>query len=503
MAIAKNFVQEGVWGINSSGFTSSSSSLLYSLLLSFIYLIFGVNEITPLILNLVFAHLLIYLIYFILKNNNFPSYAIFLCLIFIIFFIPLPHIVFSGMEHTIQIFLTIIFVYYASKLLSEEFNEKKIFSSERIYLLILVPLVALIRFEGMFLVLTVSVLFLLRKKIIYSILIGGFGFLPILIYGLISTINGWYFFPNSLILKTNALSFNSGSIFNMIYDFSVSTTNKLLECPHILLFLIGVSLILYSQCFKKKEVWKDSTIMSIIFISITLFHVIFAQSSILSRYDAYIVALGLFAIIFSTKNYIPQKLNIKKHLLEIKEDFSIEVIFQKVSIILFIMFILLPYIIRSGALILTIKSTNNIYEQQYQMGLFLNKYYNNEVVAANDIGAINYLADVECIDLMGLGTLDIVAAILKGNFTDETIFDLTKDKNCKIAIIYDSWFNRHIPSQWIKIGEWTIIDNVACGSDTVSFYAVDPEESTNLIANLKEFSPQLPEMVIESGNYTE
>jgi hypothetical protein len=34
MAIAKNFAQHGVWGITQYGFTSSSSSLLYTLLLS-------------------------------------------------------------------------------------------------------------------------------------------------------------------------------------------------------------------------------------------------------------------------------------------------------------------------------------------------------------------------------------------------------------------------------------------------------------------------------------
>ena len=81
MAIAKNFSQHGVWGVTDKEFSSSSSSLLYSLLLSLIFL-FGPNEIAPLIINLVFANFLIFEVYYILKERiNLPSYASFSCLI--------------------------------------------------------------------------------------------------------------------------------------------------------------------------------------------------------------------------------------------------------------------------------------------------------------------------------------------------------------------------------------------------------------------------------------
>ncbi|MGF7117799.1 hypothetical protein [Methanobacterium oryzae] len=49
MAMAKNFAEHGVWGVTKYGFSSSSSSPLYTLLLSVIYFIFGVNETAPLI----------------------------------------------------------------------------------------------------------------------------------------------------------------------------------------------------------------------------------------------------------------------------------------------------------------------------------------------------------------------------------------------------------------------------------------------------------------------
>jgi hypothetical protein len=42
------------------------------------------------------------------------------------------------------------------------------------------------------------------------------------------------------------------------------------------------------------------------------------------------------------------------------------------------------------ALINTPKATTNIYEQQYQMGLFIKEFYENKSIVANDIGAINF-----------------------------------------------------------------------------------------------------------------
>ena len=76
-----------------------------------------------------------------------------------------------------------------------------------------------------------------------------------------------------------------------------------------------------------------------------------------------------------------------------------------------------------------------------------------------------------------------------------------------IAIAYDSWFETDkiggLPRQWVKIGQWTISNNVVCGAPTVSLYAVDPSASDELIHNLKEFASELPADVEQYGKYTE
>ncbi len=476
-------------------------------ILSLTYYIGGVNEVSPLLLNLIFGNLFILVLYVILKKENLPPPAILLGLLLMIVLIPLPTIIYTGLEHTLHILITIVFVYFVSKVLS---NDKKQGQAKLDFqekaILLLVPLVTMVRFEGMFLVIVVMVLFILKKKKNFSLILGALGFLPIVIFGLISILYGHHFFPNSIILKGNIPDFTSlNSIIGNIYTFGVHFYEALMDNPHLLILLIGASLFFYVRGYKKKEVWSEPCIISIIFISITILQLLFADASYISnivsiyrtRYDAFLVALGIFMVLLSIKDYIPNHifLHIKNYFSEIKKDFSVDVFLQNFSIFTVIFLVLTPFIYRITFItIQTPQASKNIHEQQYQMGLFLKTYYKGETIAVNDIGAVNFIANIECIDLMGLMDIDIANARRSKTFDMD---EYTKDKDCKIAIIYDHWFQ--VPSSWVKVGEWTITNNVVCSEDTVSFYAVDLEEIDNLISNLQDFSDQLPKDVIESS----
>ena len=136
-------------------------------------------------------------------------------------------------------------------------------------------------------------------------------------------------------------------------------------------------------------------------------------------------------------------------------------------------------------------------------------------VAANDIGAITYLADVRCLDLYGLASLEVARNRLSGAYDREQIRDLARSNDARVAIVYDTWFRPGgmagipqdrpggIPSQWIKVGQWEILNNAVCGHKVVSFYATDPLEEDHLISNLRQFASELPRSVKQSGKYLE
>src|SRR6185503_15264318 len=62
MSMAKNVATHGVWGVTRHEFSSSSSSLLWTLLLSVVYAVVGVSESAPLLLNIALATAMVLLV---------------------------------------------------------------------------------------------------------------------------------------------------------------------------------------------------------------------------------------------------------------------------------------------------------------------------------------------------------------------------------------------------------------------------------------------------------
>lgn len=489
MAMAKNVAQNGTWGVTRHSFSSSSSSLLWTLLLSLDYLLCGVNETAPMVINLILATVLIWLIYGILqKYKIIPSLKI-VILISIIFFTPLYSLIFCGQEHILHTILTVIFVYLAGKVLGDTSEDFRRGSKYRaIWLLLISPLVIMARYEGIFLIIIVCLLFFLRKKYLYSLLLGGLGALPVVIYGLISISRGWYFIPNSILLKGNMPDFSS---LKTAFFFITILGYQLVHNPQILILLLIALVVLYFQCVKKNTIWEERSVMLIVFIATALLHLQFAGTNWFYRYEAYLIGLGVFVVSVSFNSYL-------RDIFHCKSDNKSFI--RYVTLALIVIITILPLVERGlVSLMKTPRAMTNIYEQQYQMGLFLKEFYQNDVVAANDIGAINYLADIKCLDLWGLGNRRIGKTRIEGCYNTRQIYETTKSERAKIAVVYDELFNRGtvggLPKQWIKAGQWRIFNNEVCAYDVVSFYAFNLKEAEKLKTNLKAFSSRLPKTV--------
>jgi len=146
MAMARNFAQYGVWGITRYGFTSCSSPPLWTLLLSLIYYLGGVNQLAPLVLNLILAVLVVAAAHHVLSWYKATPLVKFLALIGIIVLVPLPMLILTGMEPVLQTLVSTLAVFYAARWISGEAPESA--RGDSIRLLILAPLVTGVRFEG-------------------------------------------------------------------------------------------------------------------------------------------------------------------------------------------------------------------------------------------------------------------------------------------------------------------------------------------------------------------
>jgi hypothetical protein len=487
MSIAKNFSEYGIWGINKDCFTSTSSSPLWTLILTLLFLVFGVQDIIPLILNVISGLLLVYVLYISLRKFIYNKFIITFALISIIYFAFLPTIIFTGMEHNSHTLFVFLLYIMSFKILFQE-NLSKLDYYLFFALIFFIPL---LRYESIIFVFIIFLLFLLKKKISLAFVILAVCMLPVIIYASISIHHGWYAFPNPIIIKVAIEKLNTikSTIFFFGYHSILNTISS-----DIFPLIIGSILVLFLRSDKTKGFWDYINLSQLLFIILTLIHMQYSDIGYFHRYSSYLFTLGLFVISIGIYDWYYNN--------KIQSSIKSNKIKYLLLSLLLLMIVAIPLNDFAYKLLTAnIAASKNIYSQQYQMGLFLNKYYKNDIVAANDIGAINYLADIKCVDIMGLANMDF-AKYWKydNNKTTLKIDELLKKNKVKIAIFYDTWLIKGfkgIPENWIKVAEWQIPNNVICGSDKVSFYVFDHNEVEILSSNLKQFSSELSKDVMQ------
>jgi hypothetical protein len=157
-------------------------------------------------------------------------------------------------------------------------------------------------------------------------------------------------------------------------------------------------------------------------------------------------------------------------------------------------FVFFPFLMRSGSSFFkTKRAILNICEQQQQMARFTNRYYLNSVIALNDIGAVSFSSSGKIIDLWGLGNNSIAKLKRQGTLTPEYLDSLCRSRGVDVAIIYQSWFDSSLYKTWSPVAQWSIRNNVICGDDKVTFYAIDSLKKAQLFKNLKVFEKDLPQ----------
>jgi hypothetical protein len=304
---------------------------------------------------------------------------------------------------------------------------------------------------------------------------------------------GWFFFPTTLIQKANYP--HTGNLFEYLHsllrgiylNLHVSYTART-NGTHLAV-LIGLVLLLF--VLRRESVFASRLgVMSMLFAGTALLHLVFAHLGWFYRYEAYLMCIGLVLVVL-----LASQLPVAS-LLEASNRSRWPAGVFLVASILFIIEPLLDraYIAHSE----TPQAARNIWEQPYQLGQFLGKYYQGASVAASDIGAIDFYAHIHCFDLVGLGTASVTRQISSGHYDTADIRRLTGAESVQIAMTFESLFNvcGGLPPEWIKVGDWTISDNLYCGGPTVSFFAVKPAEAPALRAHLIEFAKSLPKSVM-------
>jgi hypothetical protein len=491
MAMAKNLAKHGVYGVTKYEFSSSSSSPVWTLLLSLFYVIVGVNEWLPLVLNILIAIMVLYVMYKILISNNVNQFIIAIILIAAIFIIPLYAMIFVGMEHLLHTLLSIIYIWLLSYLIKEP-NKRRVVS-----LYILTPFLVMTRMEGYFLVAFAVILFTIFKEWKKGLIVLTLSLIPLLIYQYISVKHGWQWLPNSILIRTtNPVLIHTDTqkaiILNVVTSWHTFINNIYLNyiTGKYLIEIILIEILMGITIFFQSRTYKNSyLIMLIAFVFVATCHFLFAKFGHFYRYEAYLVGLSIFMFGLLLKPYVDiLKDNYKKPL----------------QIIILLLMIGIG-IDSSEGLYKRVKETieytplacKNIYEQQFQMAKFINLYYPKSTVAINDIGAITFFNDdVNIIDIVGLANARVYKLLSSNNYNSETLHQLCKENNADIAMLYERWTVLYgineIPKEWVKICEWRLPYNIVCGDNTVSFFVIHETEKNNMRQKMSKFIKELP-----------
>ncbi|MFC2132058.1 hypothetical protein ACFLSQ_11550, partial [Bacteroidota bacterium] len=385
LAIAKNFSEFGVWGPTQYEFASSSSSIMFTLLLSFFFVIGLKTVLISLIINLLGAGLLFWILNKIAILEDWRKSTYNIISILILIFAPTIALVFSGMEHILHISVSLLLVYYAADIISGKTGNKS-----TLLLTIFSFLAVSLRYETLFLIFVIVILFLIRRKFIPLLFISLGALIPITIFGLISLKNGSYFLPNTLLIKGISPEITLSGILNQ----SILWIERIFTYPHLLTCFLLLSFNIFSSPKEKRNLNNKWFVFSVIVIFSLILHLTFARIGWFYRYEAYLAVLS----IFSLAPYFNRKFKLELNLSDLLLKNKITIV------ILIILFIPLSYRFISSLYKASL-APKNIYEQQIQTAEFI-KTNNYKSVVLNDIGAVSYYNDIKIIDLLGLANKD-------------------------------------------------------------------------------------------------
>lgn len=480
LSISKNIVENGVFGITRYEFVSSSSSPIYTVVLAIFIKIFGNNLFLPLIINYLIAIFLIIFTYNYLEKQKIKPIPLFFSILIAIIVTSLPAIASLGMEHTLHIFISLILYFNFLKFIENDDNSGLILTS------IIAAFAVVIRYESLASIGFILLYLIFKKQYKNSIIFASIAISLLILFGLFNISNGGYMMPNTILIKGQKplILYLKNPI-----AFLLGKSSPILA----LIFYLNLASVLI-LIIKKIKLNSVLEIISIYVLFLTMAHVFAADTGYLYRYEAYLVYLNIINFCLILINYMPDtskllnlfnlglyrisKLNlmIGFALLFISLIFTYNLLFNKK---------IYEYTTENQTHFK--KAAKSIYFQQIQSSKFLKSYYNSATVVANDIGAICYFTDIKLIDLVGLGSNHKLQIESDGKeFDINTIYEETKN-DADFAIIYDSWFEGKIPTEWVKVREWFSPFPYGVADTKLSFYSIKKTSMIQLQNNLNKF----------------
>ncbi|WP_118178956.1 hypothetical protein [Paraburkholderia phosphatilytica] len=438
LALARN-LWHGHYGINASELSAPSSSILWPFLLAPFATLGAAFEYVPLAINAVCLFATVAVIHRMFAGM--PATPRYTITALLTLSLNLVGLVFTGMEHSLQVLLTAVAILPVLPVLRKRFEATATLPFHVIAAITLLPLV---RYEG--LAISVPVLAFLfvrgyRREAIVSMSIIG---VVMVGFSLFLYANGLGLLPSSVMAKTG-----------------LGQTAALLANLRSNLVIYGFLAI--PLAWVLRVLWRTDRARFGVVLAASVLYFLFGRNGWFGRYEVFYL---LFVVAMSARLAL------------------------RVGGKLLPAMLLLPL-----ALSMLVKPTlqtpfaaANVASQQAQTARLARML--NAPVAVNDLGLVALRSGQYTLDLWGLGSADALRHRVAHDPASNWMPALMAAHHVRYAFVYSAWFPDR-PASWIKVGELVLNQKRVTADDSVvSLYATDPAAAETLRNMLVDFGAQ-------------
>lgn len=371
-------------------------------------------------------------------------------------------LVFTGMEHSLQVLVVAVIVWGLILVI----NENKVHS----WLLIAIGIAPLIRYENLAVSMAALLFLALNKHYLKSLLISAAIVVSLGLFSIFLLANGQEIIPASVLVKSNLV--NEGFIDSLINNCLVNLQTWFGVVSIILIIFLAALILLAKMNLTRRR-------LALVTILGVILHLIFGRTGWF-RYEIYALTFLSLVTIYLVGSLISPKLDQARPL----KPLALFTTLVSISIA----FSNLPYVI---LLAYVPTSSNNVFNQQYQMHRFATDFFQGPS-AANDIGYLTYKNDAYVLDLYGLASHEAYNYRMAGEPGDWMEI-LTTAHGVELVMIYEDWYP-DIPDSWVKVGDLIYSGRkITIANTKVAFFATSANAANAIQNNLQDFIPTLPE----------
>lgn len=431
MAMAANLADFGVWGCMPDRFASASSSPLWTALLGTSYVVTGVHEWTPLVLNLAAALGALWVVDLWLQRLRAGVWTRLAALCGLALVVPLPSMVLFGMEHVLHLLLTLLLAWQAMTVLTQSGPPA---SRDTGRLAVLAALLAASRYEGLFLVLLVCVAAAAHGQWRRAFVVGLASLAPLAALGAASVASGSLALPNSLMLKAGG---EAASALSVLLK-PIAPDLEVLRASRPFVVLVAGGLVFAAAgATGARSAWTPRALGPALVAGMVLLHVHYALSSTfwVYRYDAYLVGAGLVVAAVALTGAATDALT---------------------GAIVAALAVTMGADVRANVYpTQEIASAVLTYREHYRAAQFVREAFPGETVLANDMGAMAFFAHTRVLDIFGLCDIEPVRLRREGRYGPADVESWTLPYAPTVAIVQMSWgwVSQHIPEDWEKVAD--------------------------------------------------